>query len=278
MPEFHISVLGSGSSGNSTFVSDGSVKLLLDAGLTCRELERRLKTLGVAPSHIDAVILSHEHSDHAKGAWRFCAKHDVRLVATEGTYRALKPLPDKPVAWMRARTRSSVKLGRLTIDLFPTPHDAADPVGFRLRRGKLAFGHVTDLGHISDDVVNGLRGCSAILIEANHDVEMLRESDYPASLRHRVGSRFGHLSNDALASYLERRLPDGVRHIFLAHLSQQNNHERLALECCLAALERRGGRAPKLHLTYAGRPTPLLRLSEPRMALDDHKQGVLVFA
>ena len=95
---------------------------------------------------------------------------------------------------------------------------------------------------------------------------------------HRVGSRLGHLSNDALASYLERRLPDGVRHIFLAHLSKQNNHEHLALECCHAALERRGGRAPKLHLTYSGQPTPLLRLSEPRMALDDQKQGILQFA
>jgi phosphoribosyl 1,2-cyclic phosphodiesterase len=179
---------------------------------------------------------------------------------------------------VRVRSDSSVKIGRITIDLFPTPHDAADPVGFRLRRGKLAFGHVTDIGHMSDDVVDGLRGCSAILIEANHDVDMLRDSDYPASIRQRVGSRWGHLSNDALASYLEHRLPDGVRHLFLAHLSRQNNHERLATECCLAALERRGGRAPKLHLTYPHRPTPLLRLSEPRTAPSDQKQGVLVFS
>ncbi len=278
MPEFHISVLGSGSSGNVTFVSDGSVKLLLDAGLACREIEKRLRTLGVAPDAIDGVLISHEHSDHSKGAWRFCAKHEVRLYSTEGTFRGMKQLPDKDVHWVEVRSDSSVKIGRLTIDLFPTPHDAADPVGFRLRRGKLAFGHVTDIGHMSDDVVNGLRGCSAILIEANHDVDMLRDSDYPASLRQRVGSRWGHLSNDALASYLENRLPDGVRHLFLAHLSRQNNHERLATECCLAALERRGGRAPKLHLTYQHRPTPLLRLSEPRTTPSDLNQGVLVFS
>jgi len=278
LPEFHISVLGSGSSGNVTFVSDGSAKLLLDAGLACREIEKRLRTLGVDPDDIDGVLISHEHSDHSKGAWRFCAKHEVRLYSTEGTFRGIKPLPDKHVDWVRVRSDSSVKIGRLTIDLFATPHDAADPVGFRLRRGKLAFGHVTDIGHMSDEVVNGLRGCSAILIEANHDVDMLRDSDYPESIRQRVGSRWGHLSNDALAHYLEHRLPDGVRHLFLAHLSRQNNHERLATECCLAALERRGGRAPKLHLTYPHRPTPLLRLSEPRTAPSDHNQGVLAFS
>ena len=278
MPEFHISVLGSGSSGNVTFVSDGSARLLLDAGLACREIEKRLRTLGIAPGQIDGVLLSHEHSDHSKGAWRFCNRHDARLYSTEGTYRGIRQLPEKQVDWVRVRSGSSVKLGRISIDLFPTPHDAADPVGFRLRRGKLAFGHVTDIGHMSEDVMNGLRGCSAILIEANHDVDMLRESDYPASIRQRVGSRLGHLSNDALATYLEHRLPDGVRHLFLAHLSQQNNHERLALETCVTALERRGGRAPKLHLTYAHRPTPLLRLSEPRAACDDQKQGFLVFS
>lgn len=278
MPEFHISVLGSGSSGNVTFVSDGSARILLDAGLACREIERRLRLLGVAPTQIDGVLVSHEHSDHSKGAWRFCAKHGARLYTTEGTYRGMKRLEDKPVDWVRVRARSSFKVGKITVDLFPTPHDAADPVGFRLRRGKLGFGHVTDIGHMSNEVVNGLRGCSAILIEANHDVEMLRDSDYPASIRNRVGSRWGHLSNDALAAYLEHRLPDGVRHLFLAHLSRQNNHERLALDCCLAALERRGGRAPKLHLTHSHQPTPLLRLSEPRMVLDDHAQGVLVFS
>ena len=277
MPEFHISVLGSGSSGNVTFVTDGSVRLLLDAGLACREIERRLRTLGVAPRDMDGVILSHEHADHAKGAWRFCAKHSVTLYATAGTYREMPKLADRDIEWIGVQSGSSVKLGRLQVDLFPTPHDAADPVGFRLRRGNLAFGHVTDIGHVSDEVADGLRGCSAILIEANHDIEMLRSGDYPEKLKHRVGGRFGHLSNDALARYLEYRLPDGLRHLFLAHISKNNNHERLALDCCLEALGRRGGRMPKVHLTYAHRPTPLLRLSEPRSVLPDVHQGVLAF-
>ena len=254
------------------------MRILLDAGLACREMERRLRTLGVSARDIDGVLLSHEHSDHSKGAWRFCAKHEVPLYATDGTFREIHKLEDRHVDWVRVRSRESVKIGRLTIDLFRTPHDASDPVGFRVHRGKLAFGHVTDIGHMSDDVIDGLRGCSAILIEANHDVDMLRESDYPASIRNRVGSRFGHLSNDALAHYLEQRLPDGVRHILLAHLSQQNNHEQLALECCT-----RGARAARA----AARPscTSPIRIGRRRcsgsrsrrLVYDDQKQGLLVF-
>ncbi len=284
MPEFHISILGSGSTGNVTFVSDGSVRVLLDAGLACKEIEKRLRLFGISPRHIDAVLVSHEHGDHARGAWRFCSKHRVPLYATEGTFRFMPRVPDEPskpskeVEWIRVRSGSSFKLGRMTVDLFPTPHDAADPVGFRLRRGRLAFGHVTDIGHVSEDVATGLRGCDAILIESNHDLEMLRAGDYPESLKNRVGSRFGHLSNEALARYLENRLPDAVRHLFLAHLSLQNNHESLVLDCCFEALRRRGGRMPKVHLTYADRPTPMLRLGEAKLVyVEERAQGVLVF-
>jgi phosphoribosyl 1,2-cyclic phosphodiesterase len=278
LPEFHISVLGSGSTGNVTFVSDGSVRVLLDAGLAAKEIERRLRLFGVSPRQIDAVLVSHEHGDHARGAWRFCTRHRVPLYATEATFRFLPRVSEKQVEWVRVRSGASFKLGRMTVDLFPTPHDAADPVGFRLRRGRLAFGHVTDIGHVSEEVATGLRGCAAILIESNHDLAMLRSGDYPASLKTRVGSRYGHLSNEALARYLEERLPDAVRHLFLAHLSQQNNHESLVLECCFEALKRRGGRLPKVHLTYADRPTPLLRISESKpLFVEQRAQGVLVF-
>jgi phosphoribosyl 1,2-cyclic phosphodiesterase len=270
--------LGSGSTGNVTFVSDGSVRVLLDLGLACRETERRLRLFGIAPRHIDAVLVSHEHGDHAGGAWRFCSKHRVPLYATEGTFRFMPRVSEKEVDWIRVRSGSSVKIGRLTIELFRTPHDANDPVGFRVRKGRLAFGHVTDIGHISEEVAAGLRGCDAILIESNHDLEMLRAGDYPESLKTRVGSRFGHLSNEALARYLEERLPDAVRHLFLAHVSRQNNHESLVLECCFEALRRRGGRAPRVHLTYPDRPTPMLRLSEAKpLQVEERAQGILLF-
>ncbi len=275
--ELHISVLASGSSGNVTFVSDSTARVLLDAGLACREIETRLKKFGVAPRDIDAVALSHEHSDHAKGAWQFCWKHKATLYATRGTHRLMKKREDRPVEWVRVRPGSTHKLGKLSLDFFPVPHDAADPVGFRVRRGRVGFGHVTDVGHISEDVVDGLRGTQAILIESNHDVDMLRRGPYPDSLKARVGSRFGHLSNDAVARYLEFRLPATVRHVFLAHLSQNNNHAQLAIESCREALDRRGGEVPRIHLTYQDRATPLLRVSTPRAVEVDASQGVLAF-
>ena len=277
MPELHVSVLGSGSKGNATFVSDGTAQVLLDAGLACREIEVRLKKFGVAPRDIDAVAISHEHSDHAKGAWLFCWKHDAKLYATKGTYRMMKKREDRPVEWIQVHPGSTQQLSKLSLDFFPIPHDAADPVGFRVRKGRVGFGHVTDVGHISEDVVDGLRGTQAILIESNHDVDMLRQGSYPDSLKARVGSRLGHLSNDALARYLEFRLPTTVRHIFLAHLSEKNNHVQLAMESCREALVRRGGDVPKIHLTHQDQATPLLRVSTPTAVNIDTSQGLLTF-
>jgi phosphoribosyl 1,2-cyclic phosphodiesterase len=170
-----------------------------------------------------------------------------------------------------------MKLARMVIEVFPTPHDAAEPVGFAIRQGKLRFSHVTDIGHISRSVEDALRGSQAILMESNHDVDMLRRGPYPDSLKQRVGSRLGHLSNEALARYLEQRLPLSVRHLFLAHLSRTNNHESLALDSCREALRRRGDPLPKVHLTYHDRPTHLLRLREPRQADASRAQRVLAF-
>jgi len=272
--------LGSGSSGNVTFVSNGTVSLLIDVGLACREIERRLGSFGIAPSAIRGLLLSHEHQDHARGALAFAHKHRTPLFATEGTFQGLKGRTAekyKNVEWVRLKADRSFKLGPLTIDVFPTPHDAAEPIGFSVRQGRIRFSHVTDIGHVSKEVEDALRGSLAILMESNHDVDMLRQGPYPESLKQRVGSRWGHLSNEALARYLEERLPMSVRHLFLAHLSRTNNHESLALTSCREALRRRGEPVPMVHLCYHDRPTHLLRLSEPRKARESNAQRVLAF-
>lgn len=275
-----ISVLGSGSSGNVTFVSNGSVSLLIDVGLTCREIERRLGSFGFPPSAIDGLLLSHEHQDHARGALHFARKHRCPLFATQGTFRGLRDRSTekfKDIEWVRLKANRSLKLGQVTIDVFPTPHDAAEPVGFAVRHGRVRFSHVTDIGHVSRDVEEALRGSHAVLLESNHDVDMLRHGPYPDSLKQRVGSQWGHLSNEALARYLEERLPMSVRHLFLAHLSRTNNHETLALASCREALRRRGEPIPMVHLCYHDRPTHLLRLTEPRKVRVSGAQRVLAF-
>lgn len=249
----------------------------MDAGLSCREIEKRLVSIGISPGAIDAVLLSHEHHDHIKGAARFVRKHRIPVLSTEGTYRTLKRNLQKDVDWLRLKTGESFKLDRLSIDVFPTPHDAREPVAFRFRRGRLGFSHVTDIGYISEPVEEGLQGSHIVLIESNHDVEMLRRGPYPESLKRRVGSRYGHLSNEALARYLESSLPNTVRHVILAHLSETNNHESLALESARTALERRSAGPPNLIASRQDRPTRLLRLAMPSPVTVNQTQGVLAF-
>jgi phosphoribosyl 1,2-cyclic phosphodiesterase len=249
----------------------------VDAGLSCREIEKRLASIGISPGSIDAVLLSHEHQDHIKGAPRFVRRHRIPVLSTEGTYCTLKRHLNKNVDWLRVKSGESFKLDRLSVDVFPTPHDAREPVAFRFRRGKLGFSHVTDIGYISEPVEEGLQGSHVVLIESNHDVEMLRRGPYPESLKRRVGGRHGHLSNEALARYLESRLPESVRTLILGHLSETNNHESLALESARAALERRSSGSPNLIASRQDRPTRLLRLGMPRPISIDQAQGVLAF-
>ena len=239
-----------------------------------------MRWLGVPPGAIQAVLLSHEHQDHARGALRFARKHRAPLFATKGTFYSLRNRDSerfRDVEWMRLKANRSFKLGKLTIDVFPTPHDAAEPVGFAVCQGRIRFSHVTDIGHISTEVEQALRGSQAILLESNHDLDMLRQGPYPDSLKQRVGGRWGHLSNEALARYLEERLPMSVRHLFLAHLSRTNNHDSLALASCREALRRRGDPVPVVHLCYHDRPTNLLGLREARKTRVSSAQRVLAF-
>ncbi len=212
-----------------------------------------------------------------KGAPLFARKHRVPIYSTEGTFRALRKNLNGKVDWLRLKANQSLKLRRLVVEVFSTPHDAREPVAFKFCRGKIVFFHVTDIGHVSSSVAEGLEGSQVVLIESNHDVDMLRRGPYPESLKQRVGSRYGHLSNEALARYFENQLPDSVHQVILAHLSRTNNHESLALESARTALKRRGGQAPTIHVSQQDRPTRLLRLTERRPATMSEAQGVLAF-
>jgi len=241
-------VLGSGSGGNATLVEGGGARVLLDAGLGPRQLAERLLSAGVDPASLDAVFLSHEHGDHARGAAAFSKRWGVPLAGTRGTFQATglgrARLPAyEPIAPGETRT-----IRRLAVQAVAVPHDAVSPLAFVLSAGASSLGHATDLGHLSRRLVDACRGCDALLVESNYDPSMLRDGPYPWSLKERILGPLGHLSNGDVGRLLEKGLGDACRLVVLAHLSQKNNHPELALQAAGEALGRSGRRGVEVTL------------------------------
>jgi phosphoribosyl 1,2-cyclic phosphodiesterase len=300
-------VLASGSKGNATIVTGGRTRILVDAGLSCRELFRRMKLAGEAPETLDAIIVTHEHSDHVGGLAVTARKLGIPVYFTEGTHRAWmrwltprrqmtyaqwleqcrkqaaesqaeaetaqcdaadepddselesaqetgcetstpnQPLPDRLEAaettpripsrreeptWLPSveyfQAGEPFAIGDIAISPFTIPHDAADPVGFVFRAEGVRMAFATDLGYIPPNVKAQLKGVDLLLLESNHDLEMLRDGPYPWSVKQRVLSRVGHLSNEAAADFLEKSYDGNAVYVILAHLSESNNLPELA--------------------------------------------------
>jgi phosphoribosyl 1,2-cyclic phosphodiesterase len=231
-------VLGSGSSGNSLLVSNGSDCVLVDAGLSGRETTRRLGEVGVDPGAIRAIVVSHEHGDHARGVAPLANDLEVPVFVTDG---ALAASEMRLESGGRERIEAGVpfEICGMQFTPFPVPHDAVDPIAFCIERGGVKLAVVLDLGYISNLVVERLKGCDAIVLESNHDVDLLRIGPYPWALKQRVASRNGHLSNDSVAEFLGGGFDGRARNVVLAHLSQKNNLPELALLSARRALEER---------------------------------------
>jgi phosphoribosyl 1,2-cyclic phosphodiesterase len=233
-----IKVLGSGSAGNATLVEGGGARVLLDAGLGPRQLAERLQSAGVDPARLDAVFVSHEHGDHARGAAAFSARWGVPLAGTAGTFRAGGLAGAKVARYEEIRAGETRTVGRLQVKALPVPHDAAAPVAFVVSAGTASFGHATDLGHLSRGLVEAFRACDALLVESNYDPAMLRDGPYPWSLKERILGPLGHLANGDVGRLLEKGLGLRCRKVVLAHLSRKNNHPELALMAAEEALAR----------------------------------------
>jgi phosphoribosyl 1,2-cyclic phosphodiesterase len=252
-------------------VEAGGTRLLIDAGLGPRELAERLQSLGVDPGSLQAIVLSHEHNDHAKGAASFSRKWGVKLIGTRGTYSAAGFGAVEIASYQVLEPDVPFRVGALELCGIPIPHDAAGPVAFVLSHGGVSLGHATDLGHLSRAVLDGFRGLDALLLESNYDSEMLRNGPYPWSLKERILSPRGHLSNADVARYLGQGLGESCRTVVLAHLSQKNNHPEVARMSAEVALARRGRTEVRLEvseregtgwLELAGEPEPAP--AEPR--------------
>lgn len=251
--------LASGSRGNAVLVELGGMRLLVEAGLSCRQLARRLEAVGVDPHRIDGLLLSHEHADHARGAERFSVTYGVPLICSIQTLEALDGSPAHFAGW-HPLGPEICDLGGIRVESFPVPHDAAAPLGFVLHGEGLRIGIATDLGHATTLVRERLRGCHLLMIEANHDDRMLRDGPYPWPLKQRVAGRLGHLSNREAAQILVETVDGECQAVVLAHLSEHNNTPALARQAAGRALACGPGKRVALRVAVADRPTPVVEL------------------
>jgi phosphoribosyl 1,2-cyclic phosphodiesterase len=228
--------LGSGSEGNGLVVESGSTRILIDCGFAVSETVARLARNGIEPESLAAVVVTHEHADHLGGVPRFAARFGLAVWLTHGTLAAANG---------RLRTVLSVHafdghdpfvIGDLALAPIPVPHDAREPVQFVFGDGARRLGLLTDLGMSTPHVVESLAGCDALVLECNHDPELLANSDYPAALKARIAGRHGHLANAAAADLLRDIDCSRLQHVFAAHLSRQNNRPEFARAALAGAL------------------------------------------
>ncbi len=262
-------VLGSGSRGNAVVVESGECRVLIDVGFGPRTLSKRMKSLGLDPRSIEACIITHEHSDHARGAARAQKKWNWPLFATTGTTNQLSALGSRLSGLNITQFRAGDRLtfSDLDVETFRTPHDASEPIGMALTAKSTGAraAVVTDLGMVTESVRRMVKDVDLLVIESNHDEEMLRSGPYPEWLQKRIASSVGHLSNADCADLVSETITSRLRTVVLAHISEENNTPRLAFETMKDSVKRTAFRGL---LGPAGQDAPVgpftVGLSQPR--------------
>ena len=226
--------IASGSSGNCIYVGSDSTHLLIDAGISAKRIEQGLNEIGIKGGELDGILITHEHSDHIKGLGVLARKFGVPIYGTSETLEEIGKATSlgKFDKGLLTPVRPDVEFaaGDLVIQPFRVDHDAANPVAYRVKSGRKSVAVATDMGHFDQYVIDHLQNLDALLIESNHDVRMLETGPYPYYLKKRILGDHGHLSNENAGRLLCQILHDGLKHIFLGHLSKENNYEELAYE------------------------------------------------
>jgi phosphoribosyl 1,2-cyclic phosphodiesterase len=235
-------VLGSGSSGNVLYIESGATSVLVDVGLSAKETARRMSEAGLDPTKLSAVVITHEHTDHVKGIRVFSSAAQVPVFMSEAT-RAQCKFPDdgEKILWGETIASSEpFQIGSLNFYPFAIPHDGVDTFAFTVESDRVKVGVVTDLGYITQLVAERLRGSTLVLIESNHDRDMLKVGPYPWSVKQRIASNTGHLSNDETARWIREDFDGRAEYLVLGHLSRHCNHPELARLSALQALDCHG--------------------------------------
>jgi phosphoribosyl 1,2-cyclic phosphodiesterase len=253
-----ICVLGSGSGGNCTYLGTSKTRVLVDAGFSMKETARRLASINIPLESIQALVISHEHSDHIHGVETLTKNLGIPVYIAPAALDAMRIDAAKyPIEDIRAGT--SFTIGDIEVHPFSIPHDSIEPLAFRFETSGIRTSVVTDLGYIPELVKQRVAGSHCLIFEANHDLDMLKVGPYPWFVKQRVMSRHGHLSNDATARFFEEDYDGGAEHVLLAHISQKNNHPDIVRMSIVQAFEKRGLPTQTIQLTSQSEPSPLIR-------------------
>ncbi|GIO70142.1 MBL fold metallo-hydrolase [Paenibacillus sp. JTLBN-2024] len=262
-------VLSSGSTGNATIVRNEETTLMIDAGLSAKRIDELMKERDVTGEEIDGILVTHEHSDHIKGLGAVARKYDLPIYANEKTWEAMEKSIGKIAEENRVvlGTGEVRDFGTLRVESFGISHDAAEPVGYCFYDGNEKLSVATDLGYMSDKVKQAISDSNVLVLESNHDIEMLRMGRYPWNIKRRILGDMGHLSNEDAGEALSELLTGDLKRTYLAHLSRDHNMMDLAKMTVRDSMEERGcfykDSEFKLCDTYYDRPTPWDKVSEP---------------
>lgn len=258
------SVLGSGSAGNSTIVECGSTRLLIDAGLSAKQLNLRLAALGIDPASLTAILLTHEHGDHVRGLKNFLKKQPVPIFTTRDTARVVKEQGIEGADWNIFESGQHFLIDHLTIETFSIQHDAVDPVGFVFENTTDRFGLVSDVGQVTTSMIARLRSLSALFVEANYDEQLLAEdTKRPWSIKQRISSRHGHLSNAQVGELLTEIAHSEMSQIVFGHLSSDCNCPKLVKTLFTQTLAALGHSHIALACASQAEPTPWFQVAQP---------------
>lgn len=258
-----VAPLSSGSAGNAYWFESDGTAILVDAGIGPRDTKKRLELVGRDLSKLSAIVVTHEHYDHIRGADKIARRYEVPLYLTQGTLSASN-IDTTGLKTVIFENDTSFTIGELQVHARKTIHDAADPACFVVEsRDGTRVGLASDLGYVNREVMDHLSGCDGLFFEANHDLDMLRLGSYPWSLKRRIMSRFGHLSNDDSVSAVQRLLGADLKTLCMIHLSQKNNHESIVRDMCTRLL-RRTGATIEFSIAKQFEPTGLFDIARRR--------------